>query len=118
MTRKRDNGENTPTLPAFLRPILWEYEFADMSWDADRDTIVFKILSSGDWNAVRWLRSELGAGQLSASGCWPRVDGGWTRHGFDSGNWCWISLAGWWKNGWKALMEGYGNEGSETELAP
>jgi len=64
VSRKRGNEKGSPALPAFLRPILWEYEFADMSWEADRDTIVFKILSSGDWNAVRWLRSERGAGQL------------------------------------------------------
>lgn len=79
MSRKRGDEKGSPALPAFLRPILWEYEFADLSWEADRDTIVFKILSSGDWNSVRWLRSELGAGQL------PPVAAGHARTGVGPG---------------------------------
>ena len=64
MSGESAKEEKVTTLPRFLKPIFWEYDFEDMSWEADKDIIVFKILSSGDWNSVRWLRSQLGPDQL------------------------------------------------------
>jgi hypothetical protein len=46
-------------LPDFLRPFFWDYDFKDLSWDEDWDLIIKRLLTSGDWKAVIWLRSHL-----------------------------------------------------------
>jgi hypothetical protein len=43
-------------LPAELAHLFWEYDPKKLSWTADRDLIVGKILSRGTWNDIRWLR--------------------------------------------------------------
>jgi hypothetical protein len=48
-----------------LRPFFWEYNFRALSWANDRDLIVSRILSSGTWKAVGWLRSRLGDAELA-----------------------------------------------------
>lgn len=53
--------EIMPTkLPIMLRPFFWDYEFNMLSWKKDRDLIIGRILSSGDWGAIKWLRSHMG----------------------------------------------------------
>jgi len=47
-------------LPDFLRPFFWDYDFDFLSWEEDRELIVARILSSGDWKALTWLRSHTG----------------------------------------------------------
>ena len=47
-------------LPAFLRPLFWDADFAALSWERDRDFIAVRILAAGEWTAVQWLRRELG----------------------------------------------------------
>ena len=51
-------------LPQFLRPAFWDYALEDLSWPADRDLVISRILSAGDWPAVSWLRKRLGDGPL------------------------------------------------------
>ena len=46
-------------LPLRLRPLFWDYDFARLSWDADRDLIVGRVLAVGDWESVRWLLRRL-----------------------------------------------------------
>jgi hypothetical protein len=46
--------------PDFLRPFFWDYDFDSLSWGEDHELIVARILSSGDWNAMTWLRSHTG----------------------------------------------------------
>ena len=40
-------------LPRALRPRFWEYDFARLSWQADRDLIIGWVLAAGDWDSVR-----------------------------------------------------------------
>lgn len=47
-------------LPAWLEPLFWEYDFAQLDWDEDRDLVIRRILSAGDWAAVKWLLERLG----------------------------------------------------------
>lgn len=46
-------------LPQSLQPLFWDYDFKELSWQSDRDLIISRILSSGDWQTVTWLRRQL-----------------------------------------------------------
>jgi len=53
-------------LPRTLRPFFWDYDFARLSWKADRDLIIGRILAVGTWDALRWLRRRLPDAELRA----------------------------------------------------
>jgi len=43
-----------------LRPLFWDYDFRDLNWEKDRDLITARVLASGTWEAVTWVRSRMG----------------------------------------------------------
>lgn len=47
-------------LPEILRPLFWDVDFNTLAWETDRDWIVRRILQTGNWQSLRWLRSVLG----------------------------------------------------------
>jgi hypothetical protein len=47
-------------LPPVLRPLFWDCDFSQLDWQTHRDFIVRRVLVEGDWDAVCWLRRELG----------------------------------------------------------
>lgn len=51
-------------LPARLRKFFWEYNFSHLSWKADRDLILARVLEFGDWNSLRWLRQRFPDAEL------------------------------------------------------
>jgi hypothetical protein len=51
-------------LPERLRPFFWDYPFSRLSMEEDRDLVIHRILSDGSWDAVRWLRREVGDQEL------------------------------------------------------
>jgi hypothetical protein len=51
-------------LPESLRPFFWDYRFSKVSLPDDKDLIIRRILSQGSWQAVRWLRKEIGDNEL------------------------------------------------------
>jgi hypothetical protein len=51
-------------LPHSLRSLFWDYRFSDLTWEQDRDLIIGRILATGDWESVSWLRSHLEAEDL------------------------------------------------------
>lgn len=53
MSRKRE-------LPGRLRPFFWDYTFSYLSITKDTDLIIRRLLSSGSWDAVCWLRGKIG----------------------------------------------------------
>ncbi|MBI3822479.1 MAG: hypothetical protein HY289_07345 [Planctomycetes bacterium] len=53
-------------LPRTLRPFFWDYDFARLSWEADRDLIIARILAVGDWASLRWLRRRFPDNELRA----------------------------------------------------
>ena len=53
-------------LPHRLRPLFWDYDFARLSWKADRDRIIARILAVGNWDAIRWLRRRVPDAELRA----------------------------------------------------
>jgi len=52
------------SLPNRLRPLFWDYDFNALTWEEDRDLVIKRILTSGDWNAINWLRSHIGDASL------------------------------------------------------
>jgi hypothetical protein len=51
-------------LPSLLRPLFWEYDFAALTWEQDRDLLIARILTVGGWEAIRWLRRHCGDSAL------------------------------------------------------
>lgn len=59
-------NSNPAGLPDFLRPFFWDVDFDRLDWDAHREYIAGRILESGNWNAIRWLRTTWGDDSLRA----------------------------------------------------
>ena len=51
-------------IPVELRPLFWDCNFDDLQLPADRDFIINRVLSCGDWDAVQWLRKSAGDAEL------------------------------------------------------
>jgi hypothetical protein len=60
-------------LPESLRALFWDQDFDSLNWEQDRDLITRRILQSGDWQSVRWLRVALGD---QALGSWIEAHAG------------------------------------------
>jgi hypothetical protein len=56
----------TGKLPRILRPFFWDYRFASLRWDKDRDLIVDRILTVGSWDGITWLRARFPDRELRA----------------------------------------------------
>jgi hypothetical protein len=59
MKRRRPAGAVPVRLSRYLRPLFWDHDFARLTWEADADLIIGRILVAGDWEAVCWLRRLL-----------------------------------------------------------
>ncbi|MBI4545885.1 MAG: hypothetical protein HY703_11865 [Gemmatimonadetes bacterium] len=51
-------------LPEGLRGYFWEYDASRLSLRKSRHTIIGRLLESGGWDAVCWLRSTIGDAEL------------------------------------------------------
>jgi hypothetical protein len=60
MESRKPRKRNSVRLPPRLKPLFWDHRFARLTWEADLDLVVGRILAAGDWDAVRWLRRSLG----------------------------------------------------------
>jgi hypothetical protein len=60
MKAKNQRATSIRELPDMLRPFFWDYDFDTLSWGDDRELIIARVLTSGDWDAVTWLRSRAG----------------------------------------------------------
>jgi len=61
---RKKMARNYGKLPEKLRPLFWDYDFQQLRWKLDRHLITSRVLSSGNWNAVTWLRSRLSDQEL------------------------------------------------------
>jgi hypothetical protein len=59
MKNQRRADAPTRGLTRSLRPLFWDYDFADLTWESDRDLIIGRILAAGNWDALRWLKRQL-----------------------------------------------------------
>jgi hypothetical protein len=53
-------------LPEQLRSLFWDCDFAQLDGQQDREFVIGRILESGSWQAVRWLRREAGDDAIRA----------------------------------------------------
>ena len=51
-------------LPELLRPLFWDHDFERLDWDLHRSFIMGRVLAAGTWEAVAWLRTQLGHAAL------------------------------------------------------
>ena len=47
-------------LPKSLYKFFWDYQPGELSWETDRDIIIRRILTSGSWKVIVWLRKKMG----------------------------------------------------------
>jgi len=50
----------TDELPAPVQALFWDVASRSLRWDQDRELIMGRVLASGPWETVRWLRDEAG----------------------------------------------------------
>jgi len=48
------------TLPKNVRAHFWDYPFTKLSLKKDRDLVIRRILTSGSWDSIQWLRKQIG----------------------------------------------------------
>ena len=53
-------------LPDRVKSLFQEYDPDVLDWEADRDLIIGRVLSAGDWKSIKWLRAQLGDANLRA----------------------------------------------------
>ena len=51
-------------LPEFLKLFFWDVDFTALSLEAQRDFIIRRLLQAGSWQALTWLRAEIGDAAL------------------------------------------------------
>ena len=59
MNRHRMRKQHASKLPTILKDLFWDYDFAALRWEPDRDLIIARVLTLGRWDAVTWLRSAV-----------------------------------------------------------
>ena len=64
MTENRNIAKKN--LPVRMKPFFWDYPFHLLRMDKDLDLIISRLLSRGDWEAVKWLRARLPEGELKS----------------------------------------------------
>jgi hypothetical protein len=64
LQKKTGTVESRSLLPQSLREFFWDYHFDQLSWDSDRDMVVRRLLTHGTWEAITWLRTRIGDGEL------------------------------------------------------
>jgi len=58
---KTDSDNKQPLrLPKNLYKFFWDYPPGKLSWEADQDLIIRRILTTGSWKAIVWLRKQMG----------------------------------------------------------
>jgi hypothetical protein len=48
------------TLPPEVLSLFWDLDARKLRWERDRDQIIGRVLASGSWNTVTWLRRQAG----------------------------------------------------------
>lgn len=52
------------SLPKSVRLYFWDYPSAKLSLKTDRDLIIRRLLTSGSWDSIQWLRKRVSDGDL------------------------------------------------------
>jgi hypothetical protein len=60
MSLAESPAKEVAKLPEMLRPLFWDCDFDRLDWLRDRDFVTGRILVHGPWEAICWLRGEVG----------------------------------------------------------
>jgi hypothetical protein len=52
--------EQPVELPVSLAPLFWDIDWETISWEKYASFITRRILQSGDWDSICWLRKMMG----------------------------------------------------------
>ena len=47
-------------LPASVKALFWDTSTRSLRWDRDQEQIMGRVLASGPWDTVKWLRTRVG----------------------------------------------------------
>jgi len=47
-------------LPETQASFFWDFPFKKLTWEADRELVIRRLLTDGSWEAVTWLRRQIG----------------------------------------------------------
>jgi hypothetical protein len=47
-------------LPQNLSAFFWDVPFEKLTWESDRELVIRRLLTDGSWEAVTWLRRQIG----------------------------------------------------------
>ena len=47
-------------LPECVTRLLWDTDPRGVTWEAQRDVLIGRVLVHGEWDAIRWLRAAAG----------------------------------------------------------
>jgi hypothetical protein len=47
-------------MPKFVRNLFWDYDRSQVSWEAHAEWITNRVLTRGGWDAIQWLRNQIG----------------------------------------------------------
>jgi hypothetical protein len=64
MTNPEFPPSSTGSLPSSLRPLFWDQDFEHLDWHQHREFLIGRILEAGPWDAVCWLRRQVGDAAL------------------------------------------------------
>ena len=56
--------DDSVVVPPYVERLFWDYAPGTVSWPKDRETIARRVLESGPWAAVGWLRQQMGDAAL------------------------------------------------------
>ncbi len=51
-------------LPSPVRKLFWDTDVRSLQWDRHREAIIGRVLASGTWADVTWLRKTVGDSDL------------------------------------------------------
>jgi hypothetical protein len=54
------SGTSAEALPAAIKALFWDTASGSLRWDRDRDQIIGRVLASGPWETVQWVRARAG----------------------------------------------------------
>jgi hypothetical protein len=64
MAKAKPGKRNGSRLPAYVRELFWEYDKSKIGWCTDRELIIDRVLASGGWDSIVWLRKRMSHEEL------------------------------------------------------
>ena len=43
-----------------VRSLFWDLDPRELRWERDQEQIIGRVLAEGSWDAVKWLRQQVG----------------------------------------------------------